>query len=274
MSARIPDVVCLPGAVAPAAQRYASLAEQVEARANLHLKDLEVYREGAPPAGYSVEMEVDAIDRFAQGAGLDRFHLLGYSGGGFLALAYAGTRPNRILSLALFEPAMLPGTLSVEEQAMSDTLSARLHGLTGADFMGAFIKAQLKSGVSMPPPPPGPPAPWMAKRPAGIQALVRAFSAFDFDRERFRECDFPAFLGYGDQTHEIEEVKAAILARLLPDLHVRRMAGVHHFVSPQMIYTREHAATLMAMWSGSALAPELSRTPASGTDIATSGQPR
>ena len=258
MSARAPDVICLPGGVAPAAQRYAALAEHVGGRAGLHLKDLEVYRDETPPADYSVKMELDAIDRFAHAAGLDRFHLLGYSGGGFLSLAYAATRPERITSLAVFEPAMVPGHMSPEEQAMYESLDAKLRGLTGAEFMGAFVQAQVKPGTAMPAPPPSPPPPWMARRPAGIQALLRSFLDFQFDRDRFRACDFPVFLGYGDQTHDIEEVKAGVLARLLPDFRVRRMAGVHHFVPPQLIYTPEHAATLLALWTGATLAPELS----------------
>jgi len=258
MSARAPDVICLPGGVAPAAQRYAALAEHVGGRAGLHLKDLEVYRDDSPPAGYTVEMELEAIDHFARANGVERFHLLGYSGGGFLALAYAGTRPERIASLAVFEPAMVPGRMSPEEQAMYESLDARLRGLTGAEFMGAFVQAQVKPGIAGPQTPAGPAPPWMARRPAGIQALLRSFFSFDFDRDRFRACEFPVFLGYGDQTHDIEEVKAGILARLLPDFRVRRMLGVHHFVAPELIYTPEHAATLLALWAAPALAPELS----------------
>jgi len=258
MSRRAPDVICLPGGVAPAAQRYAALAEHLGDRASLHLKDLEVYRDESPPIPYSVELELEAIDRFAQAVGLDRFHLLGYSGGGFLSLAYAGTRPERIASLAVFEPAMVPGHMSPEEQAMYESLDERLRGLTGAEFMGAFVQAQVKPGAAVPPPPSAPAPAWMARRPAGIQALLRSFLAFDFDRDRLRGCEFPVFLGYGDQTHEIEEVKAGVLARLLPDVRIRRMAGVHHFVPPQLIYTPEHAATLLALWTGAALTPELS----------------
>src|SRR3981081_2447638 len=114
---RNPQVICLPGGVAPASQRYAPLAAATSGRADLHLKDLELYRETAPLAGYSIEMELSALDRFADSLGLDRFHLVGYSGGGFISLAYAGTRPKRLLSLSLFEPAMVPGRMSAEEQA-------------------------------------------------------------------------------------------------------------------------------------------------------------
>ncbi len=57
--------------------------------------------------------------------------------------------------------------------------------------------------------------------------MTTAFGEYRFDRDRLRECHFPVFLGYGDLTDEHEE--AAILARLLPDTHIRRFSGIHHF---------------------------------------------
>ena len=53
MSYTIPNVICIPGGVAPAAQRYAPLEAAVTGRARLFPKDLEVYREDQPPAGYA-----------------------------------------------------------------------------------------------------------------------------------------------------------------------------------------------------------------------------
>src|SRR5881397_1794879 len=102
-----PRVICVPGSVAPAAQRYKPLLDGVAGEADLHLKDLEVYREPKPPAdldgvageadlhlkdlevyrepkppaGYSIDEELSAVDRLADGLGLARFHLVGYSGG-------------------------------------------------------------------------------------------------------------------------------------------------------------------------------------------------
>jgi pimeloyl-ACP methyl ester carboxylesterase len=256
-----PQVLCIPGSVAPAAQRYRPLIEGVGDAADLHLKELEVYREATPPPGYSIEEELDAIDRVAESKGLRHFHLVGYSGGGFISLAYAGTRPERVISLALFEPARIPGKLSAEEQAMYDSLEAKLRGLQGAEFMATFIREQLKPGVAMPPPPPpGPPSPEMQKRPAGIAALIQAFQAFQFDRTRFTEVRFPVFLGYGDQTHEFEQLEAGVLAWLFSDIHVRRYAGIHHFVPPEMIYTSEHVGTLLDLWQrAETSAGELSR---------------
>jgi pimeloyl-ACP methyl ester carboxylesterase len=242
------QVICLPGGVAPAPVRYAPLLPLVRDEADLHLKDLEVYREAAPPHDFSVEVELRALDAFADELGLDRFHILSYSGGGFVSLAYAGTRPERVKSLAVFEPASIPGHLSDDEAQAWNSLQAKLRGLDGPAFMSAFVREQLKPGVEPPPPPSAAPSPEMQKRPAGIAALIKSFSAYEFDRSRFALCEFPVFHAYGDLTHAVEALRASIMARLLPDIRIRRFAGVHHFVPPEQIYTPQYAEMLLEHW--------------------------
>lgn len=244
------DVVALPGGVMPAAIRYQSLAAELGTAARLHTKDLEVYADDAPPPGYSIAMEVEALGRFADSLGLERFHLLGYSGGGFVSLAFAGAHPERLLSLALFEPASIPGRLSPEEAELFSRLDRELSGRSGPAFMETFVRLQLREGVAVPPPPPGEPPPWMARRPAGLAAMMRAFGEHPFDREWLRRCQAPVFLGYGDLTTVVEEVRAGILGRLFGDVRIRRFAGVHHFVPAEQIYTAEHVALLRQLWGG------------------------
>lgn len=244
-----PQVICLPGSVAPAEQRYRPLVDAVKDRADLHLKDLEVYREDAPPSDYSIEMEVEGIDRFAASLGLDRFHLVAYSGGGFCSLAYAGTHPERLLSLGMFEPARVPGELSETERALRKEFDAALEGLQGAEFMSAFVRAQVKPGARLAPPSAAsPPDATMRKRPAGIAAMIRAFDAYQFDRDLLRRCRFPVYYGYGDLSHDEQALKAGILAQLFGDIHVQRFEGVHHFVPPDEIYTPRHVDALLELW--------------------------
>ena len=242
-------VIAVPGGVSPAAIRYAPLVSDLGAKVDFHLKDLEVYSGEEPPAGHSIETEVEAVAQFADSLGLGRFHLLGYSAGGFVSLAFAGTHPDRLLSLAIFEPASLPGTLSAEEAEPYRRLRAALDGLSGEQFMRSFMQLQVRPGVELPPPA-GPPPPWMRKRPAGLASLMAAFDAFPFDRDQLRRCDFPVFLGYGDLTGDQEAIRAGVLARLLPDLRVRRFAGIHHFVPPEAVYTPEHVSILSRLWTG------------------------
>jgi pimeloyl-ACP methyl ester carboxylesterase len=240
-------VIALPGGVMPAALRYATLQAAVGGAADFHFKDLEVYAGAAPPPGYSITTEVDALARFADSLGLERFHLVGYSGGGFVSLAFAGTHPKRLLSLALFEPARVPGTPTAEEAAIDSGFRRVMSGLQGADFMRAFMALQLRDDVE-PPPPPIQQTPGMESRPAGLAAMMRAFADYAFDRNRLRACDFPVFLGYGDLTSEFEELKAGVLGRLLPDIRIRRFKGIHHFVRPELIYNAEHVDAIRALW--------------------------
>ena len=241
------QVIAIPGGVNPAPLRYASLVEATAGKADLHLKELEVYAGEEVPAGYSIEQEVEALRRFADAEGLERFHLVGYSAGGFLSLAFAGAYPERLLSLSLFEPAGVPGERTAEERMLDGALGERLSGLVGGDFMAAFMQHQLRPGVELAPPA-GPAPAWMRTRPAGLRALMAAFPRHPFDRETLRRCDFPVLLGHGDLSGVQEETKVSVLARLLPDVHIRRFAGIHHFVPAEALYTPEHVALMRGLW--------------------------
>lgn len=241
-------VIALPGGVNPAALRYAPLTAALGGEADIHLKDLELYAGEQVPAGYSIEQEVEAVARFADGLGLDRFHLVAYSGGGFVALAFAGAHPERLLSLALFEPSGVPGPAADEERAYLEALRRDLAGLEGGEFMGAFMRLQVRPGVHLARPA-GPPPPWMRLRPAGLAAMMAAMPRHPFERESLRRCEFPVLLGHGELSGEYEELKVGVLARLLPDVHVRRFPGVHHFVSAEELYTPEHVDLIRGLWA-------------------------
>jgi pimeloyl-ACP methyl ester carboxylesterase len=98
-------VVLLPGSELPAAPAYAGLLQALGERADAVAKDLEVYAHDAPPEDYSLELEAEGILREADARGFDRFHLVGYSGGGAASLVCAAMHGERLLSLAVLEPA-------------------------------------------------------------------------------------------------------------------------------------------------------------------------
>ena len=68
----------------------------------------------------------------------------------FVSLAFAGAHPDRLLSLALFEPASIPGPLSAEEAEIYARLETELAGLSGPEFMRAFVALQVREGVQLP----------------------------------------------------------------------------------------------------------------------------
>lgn len=57
------------------------------------------------PPNCALDVEIDGILRSAEASRFDRFHLVGYSGGGASSLAFAAKHPERLRSLALLEPA-------------------------------------------------------------------------------------------------------------------------------------------------------------------------
>jgi abhydrolase domain-containing protein 6 len=56
-------------------------------------------------ANYDVLSQVKRLNRFVENIGLNRFHLVGSSMGGYIAGTYASEYPEKVKSLALFNPA-------------------------------------------------------------------------------------------------------------------------------------------------------------------------
>src|SRR5918994_1723187 len=94
-------VIFLPGILMPAELRYAALLEALGDEVDAVVKDLEIYATSPPSPDYSLAAEVAAVDRVADEAGFERFHLYGHSGGGAVALAYLAEHRERVVSLAV-----------------------------------------------------------------------------------------------------------------------------------------------------------------------------
>ena len=190
-------MILLPGAVLPAEPAYGALITALGEGVDAVAKDLEVYATPEPPEHYSLEVETAGVLREADAHGWERFHLVGYSGGGAASLAFAAARPERLASLALLEPGWAGNwDLSPAEKALWLEFD-RLEGLPVEQFMQEFTRLELKPGVPPPAPSPGDPPPWMAKRPAGIRAFGRAFKRGDINREALRRFDRPVYYALG-----------------------------------------------------------------------------
>src|SRR2546426_479988 len=112
----------------------------------------ELVLNNAPPAipeSYSIDMEIDALDRVTRAAGLEAFHVYGHSGGGAIALAYVAAHPDRVLSLALDEPSSdfsdgdFAGPYWREIQALG--------ALPTEERIPAFRRLQVKRGLTLRP---------------------------------------------------------------------------------------------------------------------------
>jgi pimeloyl-ACP methyl ester carboxylesterase len=242
-------VILLPGIVLPAELAYGGLIAALGSDFETVAKDLEVYGAPEPPDDYGLELEVEGVRREADGRGWDRFHLVGYSGGGAAALAFAAAQPERLASLALLDPAWA-GTwdLSPAEQAAWVELD-RLAELPDDQLMPGFVRFNLRPGVPVPSPPPGDPPPWMATRPAGIRSILRAFRRGSIDREALAAFHRPVYLALGalsnpDQYAEI----ASRLARVFTSFELEVFEERHHFDPPHRAEPERLARSLESLW--------------------------
>ena len=231
------------------AASYAPLLAELASEIDPLLKDLEVYASAQPPEDYSVLSEVEALRRTVDDAHLDTFHLVGYSGGWAVSLSFAARYPERLKSLALFEPANLPGARDDAERENWGQLETGLADLEPEPFLAAFTRLQVRAGSELPAPRSGPTPDWMSLRPAGLRAMMRAFAADDTDREWLRRCRFPVYLAYGLLTEEFMVHRVQVLAGLLPDLWIEAYPGVHHFGPPQRTQPAHYADALRQLWS-------------------------
>ena len=239
----------LPGAVLPSVLAYGALIDALSGDAEAVAKDLELYAGDQPPGDYSLDTEVAGALREADARGWERFHLVGYSGGGAAALATVARHPDRLLSLALLEPAWAGAwDMSEAERALWREFET-LDALSPDEFMAAFVRLQLRSGVTPPAPTSGPPPPWMAKRPAGIRALMRTFQTYDLDRESLRRFGRPVYYALGGLSNPAQYGEIAErLALVFVDFTLEVFEERHHFDPPHRIEPEPLARSLRTHW--------------------------
>lgn len=245
------DVILLPGSVLPASVAYRALMAELGPDVDRVAKELEVYAGPTPPPDYTLYTEVDGILRTADARGWDRFHLVGYSGGGASVLACTAHHPDRVLSLALLEPAWA-GNWDDMSQAHRDLWRQydRLEGLPPDEFMGAFMRLGVRPEVVLPPPPEGEPPLWMAQRPAGIAAFLSTFRTYDLDRSALASFDRPVYYALGGLSNPDEYGEIAErLGRTFPDFTLEVFPERHHFDPPHRIEPTALAESLRSLWA-------------------------
>jgi pimeloyl-ACP methyl ester carboxylesterase len=240
--------VLLPGIVLPAEPAYAALLQELGERVDPVAKDLEVYAADRPPPGYGLDAEVEGVLREADVRGFGRFHLAGYSGGGAASLAFTAAHSDRLLSLALLEPAWAGNDRTPQEDEVARRFRA-LEPLSPGEFMAGFQQFQLAPGVEPPPPPEGPPPAWMAKRPAGIRAILDAFDTGDLDLDALRAFDRPVYFALGGRSNpDYFGRMAERLAATFPDFTLETFPERHHFDPPHRVEPEHLANSLLTLW--------------------------
>lgn len=201
------------------------------------------------PATRSKPRPTGSFELFGE-AGFDRFHLVGYSGGGASSAAFAAAHPERLLSLALIEPAWLGNEgLGAEEQAVWRRFE-QIMDLPPEQLMPAFVANQLAPGVEPPPPPAGPPPPWMAARPAGLRSFLETFLSSSLDLDRLRAFTKPVLFVLGGRSNPDYYGREAERARdIFPDFTLEVFEERHHFDPPHRIEPKRTAEVLRRLWA-------------------------
>ena len=149
-----------------------------------------------------------------------------------------------MLSLAVDEPAY---DFTQEMPAEMEEFGP-ISALPVAERMRAFMKLQVSEAVELPPPPKDPPPDWMARRPAGIDAFLRAIDRHERLEDNYRSFRSPVLYTWGSLTHPRWDAMEERLERLFPDFTAHRFDGLHHLNTSHQAEPDRVAELLGELW--------------------------
>jgi pimeloyl-ACP methyl ester carboxylesterase len=225
---------------------YGALAETIADRAHLVFKDPEVLVGDKPPADYSLLSEAAGIQRVADEAGfVDKFHLVGLSGGATAALVFASEHPQRLRSLALAEPAWIGNDDWGAEEPAYRAEFDRLITLPPPEMLGGL--AELFVATDVDPPSPEPVLPWVPRWTDGVKTAWPIWRRSSIHRDTFRSFEKPVYLPVGGLSARRFHEAAQVLVSTFPDARIEIYERLHHFdLMPGE--PRRLAGALLALW--------------------------
>jgi len=240
-------VVCLNGNM-PVADTFAALAKELSAEVTLILKDREAYTR-SPGEGLTLSDEVAGVCRAVDEADVTSFHLVGYSAGAVVALAFSVSYPKWVKSLALIEPPWSGNdTLSAEAKASHGALDRVLSEVPLKERMAQFRQAIMLPGESPAPLPPGPIPAWASMRAAQGAMLWQAIRTATLEKERLRTFTAPVYVAVGTRSHPGFRATAEELVALFPHAFLEVYEGADHFEIHTQ-YVARLATSLRALWA-------------------------
>lgn len=242
------QAVLLPGGVLPANLAYPAAVEALGPEVDARYKELEMYATETPPKGDFLEREVARIAAFADAAGFERFHLVGYSAGGASSLAFCAAHPDRLLSLTINEPGWIGtrGRSPIEAEFMRSV--ERVISLSPEQRMAEFVRIQIAPSVEPPPPPDGPPPPWMPQRLAAMPVFLETSRTAEIDHEALRRFSRSVLYTLGGRSAPVYRAMAERLSGVFQDFTLKEFPERHHFDPPHRAEPEAFAAVLLAHW--------------------------
>jgi pimeloyl-ACP methyl ester carboxylesterase len=233
------DLVCLNGVV-PARMTFAALVRELSPL-GVDLCDLAGYAT-ALPADYRLDTELAAIT--ATVGPRPAIHLLGYSAGASIALAYAVRHPHAVASLTLVEP---PWTGLPDPSGFTERMDDIMLRTPPELRWPIFHDLLTRPGADVPPPPAEPPA-WASQRVDRGGDIWRALRAESLSPALVGAFAGPVYLPYADDSHPFFATTAHTLAGLFPDARVEEYRG-NHIRPPHVSEPARFAAALRERWS-------------------------
>lgn len=242
------QAVLLPGGVLPAKLAYPAAVQALGPVVDARYKELEVYEHESPPEGDFLEREVAGIGAFADAAGFERFHLVGYSAGGAASLAFCAAHPERLLSLTVNEPGWIgtKGRSPVEAEFMRSV--EHVISLPPEQRMSQFVRIQIAPHVVPPPPPDGPAPPWMSQRLAAMPVFLETARTAEIDHQALGRFLRPVLYTLGGRSAPVYRAMADRLSSVFQDFTLKEFPERHHFDPPHRAEPGAFAAALLQHW--------------------------
>jgi pimeloyl-ACP methyl ester carboxylesterase len=243
-----PNVIFIHGGILPAAVQFAPLLKVLNSNIHPFLKELEIYHNNVLPGTYSLSIEVEGLHHAANQAGMDKFHIVSYSAGGTVALAYTGTYPERVSSLALIEPAVIPSQEWFADESDYWQQLRQAMSLSDQQLIQAYMRVELRQGARLPAPVLEEPQPWITSCVTSQKALVSAYSNFDLPYDRLKAYPSPVYIAVTEWSNPVELRKAELLKKLFPVSRMEVYPYRHHFDPPHQAEPEHFAWALISLW--------------------------
>ncbi len=181
-------------------------------------------RSGRPPADapLSLDLLADDVFKIADAAGADRFHLVGESIGGTIALLAALGQPQRIRTLTVSNGAHIGGSIqSIDD--WKQIMDARgMHGWSQHMMQGRFFDDSIDSQMRS----------WYEREQAAVSSefvlrAVRLLAGADLSA-RLSGLKLPVLLLHADSSPFIPVAVMADLKSHLPDARLQVFAHAKH----------------------------------------------
>jgi pimeloyl-ACP methyl ester carboxylesterase len=243
-----PNVVFLHGGILPVSIQYAPLLKVLNSNIRPLLKELEIYHSGMPIKTYSLSTEVEALYRAVNKAKMDEFHLVSYSAGGTVALAFTSIYPDRVKSLALIEPVVIPNQEWFVDEADYWQQLKHAMSLPALQRVQEFMRVELRQGVPLPVQDFDESQPWMASCAVCLKAMVDTFRDFNLPYDQLKDFPCPVYLAVTEMSNPVEVRKAALLKKLFPVSRVEFYPYRNHFDPPHRAEPEHFAWALISLW--------------------------